>query len=172
MDLGTSEGWTARCAVYFSESCSRILSLPSYFSSVCGLMTCTFTSMRQSYYNGYRRSDLEVKPARRSHINIAGRWMSGAFFTMKLQTLLSMQRSFCSVKGMGLTLRIMRDQTRDQLLKVFAFYGNRLNKPSSFGLYDFFFCSLFTTITGMRGNAAVPTVGATRLQNVFNKVHS
>ena len=172
MDLGTSEGWTVRCAVYFSESCSPILSLPSYFSSVCGLMTCTFTSMRQSYYNGYGRSDLEVQPARRTHINIAGRWMSDAFFTMKLQTLLSMQRSFCPVKKMGLTLRIMREQTRDQLFKVFAFYGNRLNKLSSFDLYDLLFCSLFTTITGMRGNAAVPTVGAMRLHNVIDKVHS
>jgi hypothetical protein len=64
--------------------------------------------------------------------------MSNAFFTVKLQTLLSMQRSSCSVKEMGLALGIMRGQTRDRLLKVFAVYGNRLNKQSRFVLWHLF----------------------------------
>jgi hypothetical protein len=49
-----------------------------------------------------------------------------------------MQRSSCSVKEMGLALGIMREQTRDGLLKVFAFYGNRLYKQSRFVLWHIF----------------------------------
>ena len=48
-----------------------------------------------------------------------------------------MQRSSCSVKEMGLALGIMREQTPDRLLKVFAVYGNRLNSHDLF--YDIFF---------------------------------
>ena len=39
---------------------------------------------------------------------------------------------------MRLALGFMREQTGDRLLKVFAVYGNRLNKQWRFGLWYFF----------------------------------
>jgi hypothetical protein len=42
---------------------------------------------------------------------------------MKLQLLLSMQRSSCSVKKMGLGLGIIQEQNRYHLLQVLDVYG-------------------------------------------------
>jgi hypothetical protein len=49
-----------------------------------------------------------------------------------------MQRSSCAVKEMGLVLGIMREQTKIDCWKVFAVYGNGLNKQSRFGLWHLF----------------------------------